>query len=77
MGSNQKLLILPIAVRACRALSMAEGGGSEVIVTYKGGTEPFYQHGTENCARCCQWSIGQPATNASSNDYDASGKIIF
>ena len=25
------------------------------------------------CARCCQWSVGQPATNASSNDYDASG----
>lgn len=56
-----------------RRLSAAEGGGSEVTVSFKGGSRPYYQHGTENCARCCQWSVGQPATNASSNDYDASG----
>ena len=56
-----------------RRLSAAEGAGSQVTVSFRGGSKPFYQHGTENCARCCQWTVGRPATNASSNDYDASG----
>ena len=50
-----------------------QDGTSEITVRFSGGSTPFYQHGTQNCARCCQWSVGQPATNASSNDYDASG----
>jgi hypothetical protein len=56
-----------------RALEGGSKGTSEVVVEFKGGTPPFYQGGTQNCDRCCQWAVGSPPTNASSNDYDASG----